>query len=162
RLSLRRAQAIRDALIFYGVDPAMITPLGRGETNLVYYYDQASGRRGDAHSMTRAEVTMLNRDGIRGTALTDEVRGRQATNRRIEMFVCMPNSTDPVCTALDTEVRASAGTVPGADGGVSAPISTITSGDAGAPRTERRERRREEAPVASGADAGGPTARSDE
>lgn len=169
RLSLRRAQAIRDALIFYGVDPAMVTPLGRGETNLVYYYDQTSGRRGDAHSMTRAEVTMLSRDGIRGTALTDEVRGRQATNRRIEMFVCMPNSTDPVCAALDTEVRASAGPVPGADGGVTAPITTVTSdGDTRAPRAEtRREPRREprtepRAEPRSGADAGGPPARSDE
>lgn len=128
RLSLRRAQAIRDALIMYGVDPAMITPLGRGENQLVYYYDQPAGRRGDTHSMSRAEVTMLQRDGIRGTAVADETRGRQAVNRRIEMFVCMPNTTDPICQQLDAEVRASSAPADGATGGAGSPISTVVTG----------------------------------
>lgn len=163
RLSLRRAQAIRDALIFYGVDPEMVTPIGRGENNLVYYYDQQN-RRGDAHTIRQAEIRMLSGDGIRGTALADEIRGRQATNRRIEMFVCMPNSTDPVCTSLDTEVRASSAPVSGATGGdAGAPISTVTTGGAGATRERGRDRGRSEpAAAATGGDAGAPVERRDE
>ncbi|MFO1462418.1 MAG: OmpA family protein [bacterium] len=161
RLSLRRAQAIRDALIMYGVDPAMITPLGRGESQTVYYYDQANGRGRDPHIMSRAEVTMLNRDGIRGAALTDEVRGRQAVNRRIEMFVCMPNTTDAICQQLDTEVRASSAPATGGDAG--APISTVVTGGGGgdaAPRTPSPTPR--VAPDAATGDASAPATRRDE
>ncbi|HKY63297.1 MAG TPA: OmpA family protein [bacterium] len=166
RLSLRRAQAIRDALIFYGVDPEMITPLGRGESQLVYYYDQPAGGRGDVHRVQQAEVRMLNTDGVRGTALQDEIRGRQAVNRRIEMFICMPNTRDETCTQLDAEIRASSSprTEGSAEtrsaGGVvtSVVIPEETSRRrSGSTRRERpAERPATERPDAGGTDAGRP------
>ena len=154
RLSLRRAQAIRDALIFFGVDPAMITPLGRGENQLVYYYDQPTGGRADVHRMRQAEVTMLRGDGIRNAALQDEIRGRQAVNRRIEMFICVPNTTDATCTALDAEVRASTSGVPGPTGGdAGGPVQTVVSPVADRRGTDRtpRDRRPETPPPDAGA-----------
>lgn len=154
RLSMRRAQAIRDALIFFGVAPDRVTPLGRGEDHPVYYYDQTTGR-GDPHRMVRAEVTMLNRDGIRGTALQDEIRGRQAVNRRIEMFVCVPNTRDETCTQLDAEVRAvSPGAAAGTPGSAASAVQTVETPATGT--ATRRRRPRTDTGTRTGTGSGGP------
>jgi len=127
RLSLRRAGAIRDVLIMLGVNPEMLIPIGRGENNLVYHYDQRrAGRRGDepGHVITRSEITMLRRDGITGTSLDDEVRGRQSTNRRVEMFVCGSDTTgDAVCEALGREVAPASST-----SSTGSPVTTVPAG----------------------------------
>jgi len=174
RLSLRRAQAVRDALIFYGVDPAMVTPLGHGEDRPVYYFDQRRGAtdhgHADPHAMSQVEVTALRQAGITNRAghpdLDDETRGRQSTNRRIEMFVCLPNSHDEVCRALDAEINPTppAGAADaGVTGHADAPVQTVTS-DAGAPpaRGQRGGPTGDAGAPPPPADAGAPTDRRDE
>lgn len=111
-LSQRRARAIRDALILFGVSPDRINPIGRGEDRPVYYYDRQTGlSRAERQNnepnrrISREETSMLREDGITGPALRDEVRGRQTTNRRIEMFICFPETEDQVCTDLAAEVQ---------------------------------------------------------
>ncbi|GEM_PF-6770988 len=107
RLSLRRAEAIRAALTFFGVNPERLHALGRGETNTVYYYDQRPNAPRDPHRITRAEISMLRRDGIRGPIFNDEVALRLVTNRRVEMFICSPtNHEDAVCEGLAHEFQA--------------------------------------------------------
>ncbi len=101
-LSERRAQAIRDALVLFGVNPDRIHAIGRGETDPVYTFDQL---RGDtSRRVGREEQRDLRESGIAGQALQDEMRGRQAVNRRIEMFLCFPEAEDETCTALGAEV----------------------------------------------------------
>jgi outer membrane protein OmpA-like peptidoglycan-associated protein len=121
RLSLRRAQAIRNALIFMGVNPDVIIPVGRGPNNLVYYHDQ---RRGSSpHALRASEIRMLQRDGVRGQALEDEIRGRQSTNRRTEGFICGPDSSgDDVCTEL---LREAAPSSAAPQNGAGAPIQQV-------------------------------------
>ena len=113
-LSQRRARAIRNALILFGVNPDRINPIGRGEDRPVYYYDRQTGlsrseRRNNEPNrrISREETAMLREDGIVRQALRDEVRGRQTTNRRIEMFICFPETDDQVCSDLAAEVQGS-------------------------------------------------------
>lgn len=137
-LSERRAMAIRNALVMFGVDPARLNPLGRGENDPVYMYDQLAG---DAnHRISREERRALAADGIRGAALRDEMRGRQTMNRRIEMFLCFPDGEDQVCDQLAAEVD-----------GTSAPAAEPAG--ANAPVQRDREVRRARRPRSTGNDA---------
>jgi outer membrane protein OmpA-like peptidoglycan-associated protein len=123
RLSLRRAQAIRDALVLQGVNPDMLVPIGRGKTNLIYFYDQRSGR--DPNVVKGAEVRELAANGIRGSALNDEIFGRQVTNRRVEVLVCAPNSDDTVCQGLEKETAPAGATTQPTGSPATAPVENI-------------------------------------
>jgi len=132
-LSERRARAIRDALIMMGVPAERLVAIGRGERNLIYYYDQRTGQDRE-HLLTAEETRELRRDGITGTALTDEITGRQTTNRRVEMYICFPNTgstagaSDQVCIDLSQETAAA--------GGSPTPQAAATEGSAAAPVVE--------------------------
>jgi|GEM_PF-2648429 len=147
-LSERRARAIRDALIMMGVPPERLVAIGRGERNLIYYFDQNTGRETE-HRLSQEEIRELRRDGITGSSLTDEVTGRLTTNRRVEMYVCFPSSgpegaADQVCIALASE-PAAAGPAPAVPAtsseGAAAPVQEVQSpvqSQATAPAAHRR------------------------
>lgn len=152
-LSERRARAIMDALIMFGVPPERLVAIGRGERAPIYYYDV---RRGGEHALTTEEVRELAGDGITGSALSDEIFGRQTTNRRVEMFVCLPAAegadADPVCVTLSTEPTAADGrsTTRTEASSVADPVTVVSSttevpaepstSTETAPRTGRRTR----------------------
>jgi len=138
-LSERRAQAIRDALVLFGVNPDRIHAIGRGETDPVYQYDQLTGDT--SRRVSTEERRDLTQSGISGSALQDEMRGRQAVNRRIEMFLCFPEAEDATCSALGAEVSGQSRPQTEAAGSESAVQTAQSTRDLPAPAERPRARR---------------------
>lgn len=100
RLSQRRADALAQALRASGVEGERIRTAAFGETEPINYFDQLGGGAHEPHRLTTAERQMLAEAGVTGRALTDEVLGRDVTNRRVEVYICMPNTEEPHCVAV--------------------------------------------------------------
>jgi hypothetical protein len=122
-LSRRRARAIRAFLVMSGIPENRLFTDGRGETELIYQRDALGGTHPEAAHQMTPEFATLRRYGI--TTLTqrrEEAMRRQAVNRRMEITLCLPGSSDQACTALrndpdiQTQMRAAGVLSSGASG----------------------------------------------
>jgi hypothetical protein len=105
RLSDRRARATSAYLrAASGLSADHFISLGLGETELMFYYDQLTGR--DPHAVSRQEQTELAHLGITGTALRELVMIREGMNRGVQVIIYDPQNPTPLARRLMEAYRA--------------------------------------------------------